>query len=85
MPSTPLPLNEEETLSRRLTLPVEDRPPRPWNGSSRWFRSVNVIDLWRYRPREEQQRMIELARASGVSKFKRPAYTRLLVRPKPPP
>ena len=61
MPSPPLLLNEEKTLSRQLTLPVEDRPPRPWNGSSRWFRSANVIDLWRYRTREEQRRMIELA------------------------
>lgn len=60
-----LPLEEEEAFSRQLTLPVEDRCARPgqsvWNGSPRWFRSANIIDLWQHRTREEQHRMIDLA------------------------
>jgi hypothetical protein len=58
--STPLPLGGE-SFSRQFALPVEDRPPGIWNGSFRWFRSANVIDLWRYRSQAEQQRMIDLA------------------------
>jgi hypothetical protein len=56
---------EEGVFSRQFTLPVEDRPVRlgqsVWNGSPRWFKSPNVIDLWRYRSKAEQQRMIDLA------------------------
>jgi hypothetical protein len=32
-----------------------------WNGSYRWFRSANVIDLWGFRSPAEQRRMIDLA------------------------
>jgi hypothetical protein len=60
-----LPLEKEEVFFRQLTLPVEDRHIRfgqsMWNGSPRWYRSVNVIDLWRHRSRAEQHRMIDLA------------------------
>jgi hypothetical protein len=62
--SAPL-FREDEPLARRFTLPVEERPHLTdlgmWNGSYRWFRSANVIDLWGYRSPTEQQRMIDLA------------------------
>jgi hypothetical protein len=57
--------NGRESFSRQFTLSVEDRPiplgEDVWNGSFRWFKSPNVIDLWRYRSRTEQLRMIDLA------------------------
>jgi hypothetical protein len=54
-----------EAFFRRLTLPEEDRcslpnPPR-WNGSFRWFRSPNVVDLWLYRSSAEKTRIIDFA------------------------
>jgi hypothetical protein len=67
MLSPPLPLNEEGSLSRQLTLPVEDRPPRLWNGSSRWFRSANIIDLWRYRTRDDHRRELVHQAAAKLS------------------
>jgi hypothetical protein len=52
-----------ETLWRSMILPEEDRRCqlcRPqWNGSYRWFRSLNVIDLWHYRSAADKQRIIE--------------------------
>ena len=48
---------------RRMILPEEDRrcQPKPplWNGSYRWFRSPNVIDLWHYRSAADKQRIID--------------------------
>ena len=35
--------------------------PPMWNGSRRWFRSANVIDLWIHRTPDERRRMIDLA------------------------
>ena len=48
---------------RKMTLPEEDRrcqlcPPQ-WNGSYRWFRSPNIVDLWHYRSAAEKQRIID--------------------------
>jgi hypothetical protein len=57
-----LPSEEEKSFFRQLTLPVEDRLARSkWNGSPRWFRWVNVVDLWGYRSKADQHRMIDLA------------------------
>ena len=46
---------------QRLILPEEDRrrlyPAMTWTGSYRWFRSTNVIDLWRYRNSVEKARI----------------------------
>ena len=46
---------------QRLVLPEEDRrrlyPGMSWTGSYRWFRSPNVIDLWRYRSTAEKARI----------------------------
>jgi hypothetical protein len=57
-PSSPSPSDEQ--ILRKLTLPVEDRQslrnPPMWNGSNRWFRSSNVIDVWRHRSSEEKTR-----------------------------
>jgi hypothetical protein len=42
-------------------LPEEDRrrlyPGMDWTGSYRWFRSANVVDLWRYRNSIEKARI----------------------------
>jgi hypothetical protein len=50
-----------ETLWRQMILPEEDRRCQPnppqWNGSFRWFRSANVIDLWHYRSAADKQRI----------------------------
>jgi hypothetical protein len=52
-----------EAFWQRLILPEEDRrclsSPPAWNGSYRWFRSANVVDLWDHRSAEEKQRIIE--------------------------
>jgi hypothetical protein len=56
----------ETTFWQRMILPEEDRRNQPdpplWNGSYRWFRSANVIDLWSYRSAGEKQRIIEYMR-----------------------
>ena len=49
MVSQPQP-NLGDRFWQKLILPEEDRrsrlfPPQ-WNGSYRWFRSANVVDLW---------------------------------------
>jgi hypothetical protein len=55
----------DEEFLRRFTLAEEDRRglPNPpmWNGSRRWFRSPNVIDLWSYRSLAEKNRIIDFA------------------------
>jgi hypothetical protein len=57
-------LADEGAFWRRLILPEEDRRSQPcppqWNGSYRWFRSPNVVDLWHYRSAAEKRRMIDL-------------------------
>jgi hypothetical protein len=46
---------------QRRVLPEEERRRlylgMPWTGSYRWFRSPNVIDLWRYRNPVEKARI----------------------------
>ena len=48
---------------QKMVLPEEDRrnqlSPPAWNGSYRWFRSPNIIDLWACRSALEKQRIIE--------------------------
>ena len=55
----------DEQFRRRFSLAEEDRRGSAnslmWNGSDRWFRSPNVIDLWRYRSSAERNRIIDLA------------------------
>ena len=67
-----------ETLWRSMILPEEDRRCqlcRPqWNGSYRWFRSPNVIDLWAYRSAADKQRIIEFMwrrRLEEAARFRR--------------
>jgi hypothetical protein len=60
MVSQPQP-NLGDTFWQKRILPEEDRrsrlfPPQ-WNGSYRWFRSANVVDLWHYRSADEKQRI----------------------------
>jgi hypothetical protein len=54
-----------ERSFQRFSLAEEDRRnsanPPMWNGSRRWFRSPNVIDLWRYRDPAEKKRIIDFA------------------------
>lgn len=49
----------DETFWRKRILPEEDRRSRPipplWNGSYRWFRSPNVVDLWHHRNSAEKR------------------------------
>jgi hypothetical protein len=54
-------LSAADRLWRQLVLPEEERRGQGslWNGSYRWFRSSNVVDLWHYRSPREQQRIIE--------------------------
>jgi hypothetical protein len=51
----------DDNFWQRLVLPEEDRrwlyPAMTWTGSYRWFRSTNVIDLWRYRNSVEKARI----------------------------
>jgi len=53
-------LTGDEDL-RHWTFPEEDRrrlyPSMPWTGGYRWFRSANVVDLWRYRSSAEKARI----------------------------
>ena len=54
---------------RELILPEEERrsqlyPPQ-WNGSYRWFRSPNVVDLWNYRSAADKQRIIDFMWCRG--------------------
>jgi hypothetical protein len=52
-----------ETFWRKMILPEEERRrqlyPPIWNGSYRWFRSPNIVDLWQYRSDVDKQRIIE--------------------------
>jgi hypothetical protein len=53
-------LSSAEAFWRQLVLPEEERRGQGlWNGSYRWFRSPNVVDLWHYRSPHDQQRIIE--------------------------
>ena len=51
----------ETAFFRRMTLPEEDRrqyvQPSSWTGCWRWFRSTNVVDLYRYRSQAEKDRI----------------------------
>ena len=53
----------DETYWRKRILPEEDRRSRPipplWNGSYRWFRSSNIVDLWHYRSPAEKRRITD--------------------------
>lgn len=55
--------DSDETFWQKMILPEEDRRNRPvpplWNGSYRWFRSPNIVDLWHYRSSEEKRRIID--------------------------
>ena len=46
-----------------MILPEEERRcqlyPPIWNGSYRWFRSRNIVDLWHYRSDAEKQQIID--------------------------
>jgi hypothetical protein len=53
------PLAHEDAFWRKLILPEEERRQQLWNGSYRRFRSVNVIDLWRYRSAAEKRHIID--------------------------
>ena len=52
-----------EAFWARMTLPEEERRcqlcPPTWNGSYRWFRSANIVNLWNYRGVEDKRRIIE--------------------------
>ena len=52
-----------EPFWQKMILPEEDRRCQlcspQWNGSYRWFRSPNIIDLWHYRSTADKQRIIE--------------------------
>lgn len=50
---------EDESFLRKVVLPEEDRRRYgvSWPGGYRWFRSPNVIDLWRYRSAAQHARI----------------------------
>jgi hypothetical protein len=53
----------DEAFWRKRILPEEDRRSRSipplWNGSYRWFRSSNIVDLWHYRSPAEKRRITD--------------------------
>jgi hypothetical protein len=53
----------DETFWQKRILPEEDRRSLPipplWNGSYHWFRSPNIVDLWRYRSPAEKRRITD--------------------------
>jgi hypothetical protein len=53
----------DDTFWQKRILPEEDRRGRPipplWNGSYRWFRSPNIVDLWHYRSPTEKRRITD--------------------------
>jgi hypothetical protein len=57
---------------RQFVLPVEDKRLQPgyrWNGSARWFRSANVVDLDARRGQDEMRRMLKLAHERWVNQW----------------
>jgi hypothetical protein len=52
---------QDDEFWQKLILPEEDRrrlyPERPPTVSYRWFKSPNVVDLWRYRSSAENERI----------------------------
>jgi hypothetical protein len=59
----PLAQEPGEQFWRRCISPEEVRrnriPPPQFNGSFRWFRSPNIIDLWVYRDPEAKARILK--------------------------
>ena len=53
MPSNQIKDDDDEAFMRSLIRPEEDRrrlyPTIPWDGGFRWFRSLNVVPIERYR------------------------------------
>jgi hypothetical protein len=64
MSASPVSASDEQ-FRRLFSLCEEDRRglPNPpmWNGSKRWFRSPNVVDLWNHRSPREKNRIIDFA------------------------
>jgi hypothetical protein len=54
----------DDSFNRQRILPEEERrnrnPPPLFDGSFRWFRSPNIIDLWHYRSEGEKRRIVDL-------------------------
>jgi hypothetical protein len=78
----PKPQGGPDAFWRRLVLPEEDRRclsyPSPWNGSYRWFRSPNVVDLWDYRSAAEKHRIIDFMwrrQLEAVARFRVMRFT----------
>jgi hypothetical protein len=62
---------------RAWTFPEEDRPQfttAPWQGGYRWFRSANVIDLWRYRNSVEKARICAVLLRKAQAKHTTPTH-----------
>jgi hypothetical protein len=54
----PIRRRNDDAFWQRLVLPEEERRwIRDWEGSYRWFRSVNVIPLERYRSSADMARI----------------------------
>jgi hypothetical protein len=52
--------NSGPAFWRKFVFPEEDRRrlyPEIWSGSCRWFRSPNVVELYRYRSSAEKARI----------------------------
>ena len=60
---SPTTQRNSDAVWQKFILPEEERrnqpSPPPWNGSYRWFRSSNIVDLWHYRSATTKQRIIE--------------------------
>jgi hypothetical protein len=63
------PNDDDDLFWQKLVLPEEDKQrlhiALPWTGSFRWFRSDNVIDLWRYRNAIEKARICAVLLREG--------------------
>ena len=69
---------DEDRFWQGLILPEEDRrrlyPWMPWKGSYRWFRSANVVDLWRYRNSVEKARICAVLLRKAQAKHTTPTH-----------
>jgi len=57
-------MNQKESFLRELILSEEELPPHARHSNyRRWYRSPNIIDLWKCRSQDDRTRVIERMQA----------------------
>jgi hypothetical protein len=57
----------DEAFARQLTLPEEDLPLHARHPHQyRWYRSPNIVDLWKHRSQADRMRITERMKQCGV-------------------